>query len=144
MSKNGEAVKKNVKEWLRHADDDLRLARIAFKLKSAVPYKLVAYHAQQCAEKYIKAYLVFKKIDFPFSHNISALLEMVPSPAEWVREIKGAEELSAYAITTRYPGKDKVTKKEALRAVSLAEAVRKTIVKAFAREGLKISIRSKV
>lgn len=39
MSGNGDAVKRKVKEWLRHADDDLRLARVAFKLKSAVPYK---------------------------------------------------------------------------------------------------------
>ena len=65
MNGNGDAVKRKVKEWLRHADDDLRLARVAFKLKSAVPYKLVAYHAQQGAEKSLKAYLVYKKIDFP-------------------------------------------------------------------------------
>lgn len=39
MNGNGDAVKRKVKEWLRHADDDLRLARVAFKLKSAVPYK---------------------------------------------------------------------------------------------------------
>jgi hypothetical protein len=43
-----------------HADEDLRLARHAFKLKSATPYKLIAYHAQQCAEKCLKAYLVFE------------------------------------------------------------------------------------
>jgi HEPN domain-containing protein len=49
------AVKEQVKEWLRHADDDLRLAHHAFKLRSAVPYKLIAYHAQQSAEKYLKA-----------------------------------------------------------------------------------------
>lgn len=143
MSGNGEAVKKKVREWLLHADDDLRLARIAFKLKTAVPYKLIAYHAQQCAEKYIKAYLVFKKIDFPFSHNISVLLELLPSSADWVTELQSAAGLSAYAITTRYPGKDKVTKKEAVKAVALADTVRKTVAKALAREGLKVALRSK-
>jgi HEPN domain-containing protein len=143
MPGNGEAVKKKVREWLRHADDDLLLARHAFKLKSAVPYRLIAYHAQQCAEKYIKAYLVFKKVDFPYSHNISVLMELLPSSEEWVKGIQRAEELSIYAITARYPGKDKVTKKEAIRAVTLAEAVRKTIMKALAREGLKVSIRAK-
>ena len=143
MSGNGEAVKKKVKEWLRHADEDLRLARHAFKLKSSVPYKLIAYHAQQCAEKNIKAYLVFKKIDFPFSHNISALLELLPPSADWMTEIKSAAKLSTYAITTRYPGKDKVTKKEAVRAVELADTVRKTIVKALRQDGFKVISRSK-
>lgn len=139
MSGKGEAVAKKVKEWLRHADEDLRLARHAFKLKSSVPYKLIAYHAQQCAEKNIKAYLVFKKIDFPFSHNISALLEMLPSSADWLPEIKSAARLTTYAITTRYPGKDKVSKKEAVRAVELAETVQKTIIRALRKEGLKTS-----
>jgi len=31
MSGNSDPVKKKVKEWLQHADDDLRLARFAFK-----------------------------------------------------------------------------------------------------------------
>ena len=47
MSGNVNAIKKHVREWLRHADEDLRLARHAFKLRSGVPYKLIAYHAQQ-------------------------------------------------------------------------------------------------
>jgi hypothetical protein len=41
MSGNGNAVKKKTVEWLRLADDDLRLARHAFKLKSAAPFKLI-------------------------------------------------------------------------------------------------------
>jgi HEPN domain-containing protein len=142
MSGNGEVVKKKVKEWLSHADDDLRLARVAFKLKSAVPYKLIAYHAQQCAEKCLKAYLVFQKTDFPYTHDLSLLLDKFPT-ADWVEGLKYTEVLSSYAITTRYPGKDKVTKKEALKAVALADTVRKTVVKALAREGLKVALRSK-
>ncbi len=143
MSGNSALVKKKVKEWLQHADDDLRLARFAFKLKSAVPYKLIAYHAQQCAEKCLKAYLIFKNIDFPYSHNIKLLLELLPSSAEWATDLQKAEILGPYAITTRYPGKDKVTKKEAERAVVLADTVRKTVMKALAREGLKVSLSRK-
>ena len=54
-----------------------------------------------------------------------------------------AEILSSYAITTRYPGRDKVTKKEAIEAVSLAETVQGTVIKALAREGFKITSRAK-
>jgi len=143
MSGNANAITKRVREWLRHADEDLRLARHAFKLKSAVPYKLIAYHAQQCAEKCLKAYLAYKKIDFPYTHNISLLLEILPPSADWSNDLWNAGLLSSYAITARYPGKDKVTKKEAVRAVSLADTVQKTVIKALAQEGLKISPRAK-
>jgi len=34
------------------------------------------FHAQQAAEKYIKAYLTAHEIDFPFSHNLEKLIEM--------------------------------------------------------------------
>ena len=87
----------------------------------------------------MKDYLVFRKIDFPYTHNISLLLEMIPLPADWSKDLRDAAILSAYAITARYPGKDKVTKAEAMRAVSLADSVRKTVIKALAQEGLKIS-----
>jgi len=128
---------------LRHAEQNLRLARHAFKLKSGVPFKLIAYHAQQCAEKCLKAYLVYKKIDFPYTHNISLLVEMLPPSAGWSNELLNVGVLSAYAITARYPGKERVTKQEALRAVSLAKTVRKTVIKALAQEGLKVSRRTK-
>ena len=103
MSANASAIKKHAREWLRHADEDLRLARHAFKLKSAVPYKLIAYHAQQCAEKCLKAYLVYKKIDFPYTHNISLLLEILPPSAGWSKDIWNAGILSPYAVTAPYP-----------------------------------------
>ncbi|MEK6813706.1 MAG: hypothetical protein AABY65_03115 [Nitrospirota bacterium] len=37
---------RKVKEWARAADEDLRLARHGLALKSACPYRLIAYHAQ--------------------------------------------------------------------------------------------------
>jgi len=144
MSENGNAVRKKAKEWLRHADEDLRLAKHAFKLKSAVPYKLIAYHAQQCAEKCLKGYLVFNKIDFPYTHDLSLILDKFPPSAAWSNDLRVMTTLSIYAITTRYPGEEKVTKTEALRAVSLAESVLETIRRELARDGFKILSRKKV
>jgi HEPN domain-containing protein len=142
MTAKADLIRKHARKWLRHAEEDLRLARHAFELKSAIPYKLIAYHAQQCAEKCLKGYLVYKQIDFPYTHNISLLLEMLPPSAGWSKDILDAAILSSYAITTRYPGKDRVTKKEAVRALSLADTVRETVIKALAQEGLKISRRA--
>jgi HEPN domain-containing protein len=138
MSGKKSAIAKKAIDWLLHADEDLRLAKHAFKLKTSTPFKLIAYHAQQCAEKCLKAYLVFKGVDFPFTHNISALLELCPPSEEWVKELDDAKALSAYAITARYPGTYKVTKKDARQAVEIAERVRATLRKALKEEGLKM------
>lgn len=121
-------IRRKVWQWLDYADEDLRLARHALTLASGVPYRLVAYHAQQCAEKSLKAYLVFHRIDFPYTHNISRLLELCRDVAPWSDTLLDAEELSVYAVTTRYPGEDEeVTEQEALRAIELAAVVRRVV-----------------
>jgi len=127
---------RKVKQWMIYGDEDLRLARHALTLLSGCPYRLIAYHAQQCAEKYLKAYLVFHRIDFPYTHNISRLLELCEENSRWPGKIYEAEELTAFAITVRYPGEDeKVAKKEALRAVDIATKVKQTVRKTLKKEG---------
>lgn len=70
-----ELVKK-ARKWVYYAEEDLRLAKQGLKISSSCPYRLIAYHAQQCAEKYLKAYLVFKQADFPYTHNIRSLIKL--------------------------------------------------------------------
>jgi HEPN domain-containing protein len=121
-------IQRKVGQWLAFADEDMRLARHALTLATGVPYRLVAYHAQQCAEKSLKAYLVYHRTDFPYTHNISRLLELCGDTAAWGDSLLDAEELSAFAVTTRYPGEDEaVTEDEALRAIELAALVRVTV-----------------
>ncbi len=78
-----ERVHERVRQWARFADEDLRLAEHSLTMVPPRPHRLVAYHAQQCAEKYLKAYLVLRGVDFPFTHNISALLELCEPTATW-------------------------------------------------------------
>ncbi|KPK77060.1 MAG: hypothetical protein AMJ79_04505 [Phycisphaerae bacterium SM23_30] len=130
MKKNHNEILKKVDEWLSFGDDDLRLARHGLRLDRECPFRLIAYHAQQCVEKHIKAYLVFHQVDFPYTHNISRLLELCDqnTATNWVEELKEAEELTAFAITTRYPGQDEeVTKDEAETAVNVADRVREIV-----------------
>jgi HEPN domain-containing protein len=54
-------IRRKVIQWLNYADEDIQLARHALTLSTGVPYRLVAYHAQQCAEKCLKAYLVLRR-----------------------------------------------------------------------------------
>ena len=120
-------ITEKVLQWISYGDDDLLYERHGFTLTSEAPYRLTAYHAQQCAEKYIKAYLVFLKIDFPFTHNIAHLLELFPK-SERTDSLLDAEELSTYAVSARYPGEDEpVTEPEAKRAIYIAETVREVL-----------------
>ena len=128
-------VAQKVRQWLDFAEEDLRLARHGFSVPGSPPYRLIAYHAQQCAEKYLKAYLVLHGIDFPFTHNIARLLELVPQEASWTEQLRDAEELTPYVITARYPGEDEeVTEDEARRAFDVAVRVQEVVRRALADE----------
>jgi HEPN domain-containing protein len=120
----GEEIILKVKKWISYAEEDLSLAKHSLGLESNCPFRLTAYHAQQCAEKYLKALLVFHQIDFPYTHSITRLLEICSEIIN-INELTEAEILTPYAITTRYPGEDEeVTKEEALEAIRVAELVK--------------------
>ena len=85
----------------------------------------LCFDAQQAAEKSLKAVLVHRGVDFPKTHNIRSLLELVdPTGSQISKEIWEAMSLSHYAVETRYPGPaEPVTKREYREAVALAENV---------------------
>jgi HEPN domain-containing protein len=139
MSAAGSEILQKVGQWLGYGDEDLRLARHALTITSGCPYRLIAYHAQQCAEKYLKAYLVFKGVDFPYTHNISRLLELCNEHGGWAETLQDAEELTPFAITARYPGiEEEVTKEEALRAIEIASCVRQRVRAVLLQEGMNL------
>jgi HEPN domain-containing protein len=137
MNNRDRNIREKIKEWFSFAEDDLRMALHAEKLKSNVPYRIIAFHAQQCAEKYLKAYLVYQNVDFPYTHSISTLLNLCGKHTSWVQEIQDADMLTPYAITARYPGQDeRVTKSDAHRAIELAQKVRQTVRDALKELGI--------
>ena len=63
-----------VKSWLRKAESDLANARLCLNAQAALD--TVCFHAQQAAEKYLKAYLAINKIAFLPLHNLEKLIEL--------------------------------------------------------------------
>ena len=127
MKTPNEEVQRKVRKWVAFADEDLRFAQTGMSPpgREVPPYRLVAYHAQQCAEKYLKAYLVCQGVDFPYAHNISTLLELCSDYPAWPTSLREAEVLTDYAITTRCPGEEEeVTQTE---AVDVAGRVRNRV-----------------
>ena len=60
-----------VKAWLKKAENDLIAAENSVKIKL---YDIASFHAQQCAEKYLKAFLTYHEIEFEKTHAIEDLL----------------------------------------------------------------------
>lgn len=137
MKKRERQLRQKVLQWLVYAEEDLRLAKHGLTLQTNCPCRLIAYHGQQCVEKYLKAYLVHQSIDFPYTHNIARLLELCTEHASWAENLTDAEELTPFAITARYPGEDEeVSRTEATRAIEIAERVRKVVRAALADAGV--------
>jgi HEPN domain-containing protein len=128
MSGHDPDVLEKVRQWVRYADEDLAYAQLGLSMEAGCPFRLVAYHAQQCAEKYLKGYLVLTGTDFPYTHDIERLLSLCSAAGASVTGLMDAAELTSYAITTRYPGEvEEVDRAEAERAVQLAVLVKRTV-----------------
>lgn len=63
----------SLNEWISKAEQDFEYARIGMRQRKNVLYDGVCFHAQQCAEKYIKAFLVRHKIGFRKTHDLIEL-----------------------------------------------------------------------
>mgnify|MGYP000146199212 CR=1 FL=1 len=139
MTAPREHIIPKVRDWAARADDDLRVARHTLTLADHCPHDLVAYHAQQCAEKYLKAFLVLHSVDFPFTHNIAHLLELCAERADWTDDLKDAEELTPFAVSARYPGDDEpVSEREARAAIASATHVRDQVRVALMAAGVSL------
>ena len=60
------------------AEEDLTAAAQILKLGRTCPTAIVCFHAQQCAEKYLKAYLVCSLMAFQKTHDMEALIGSIP------------------------------------------------------------------
>lgn len=91
-------------------------------------YDAVCFHAQQCAEKYIKAHLCESDISFGKVHDLVALLEQVlVIESGWEKFREDLAYLSDFAVSFRYPGEsaDKSTAKDSRkRCIRFRKAAR--------------------
>lgn len=65
------------KDWLRHARSDLAMASAVGPVGDILAETL-CFHAQQAAEKALKAVLVHGGIEFPRTHSLRLLVDTLP------------------------------------------------------------------
>jgi len=87
-------------------------------------FESLCFHAQQSAEKGIKAILIHNNISFPKTHNIRTILDLLPKDIILPTDVDDAASLTDYAVLSRYPNDDdEITEEEYWEAIRLAKAV---------------------
>ena len=125
MPPDNEAIFQKVRQWFEIAEEDYHLAEHSFAIASPVPYRLIAYHCQQSAEKYLKGLLVYFQIDFPYTHSIERLFDLVPQNLILPASFSAVRDLSDFAVAKRYPDYyEKITKEDAELAFDLVSMVK--------------------
>lgn len=120
-------------EWLEYAREDLHTAQVLVSGSSAPP-RQSCWLAQQAAEKAIKSLLVLEQIDFPFTHDLAALRELVPQRYALRDANLDFAPLNRWATEARYPGELQATEADATEAVDLAARVVELVERDFEGE----------
>jgi len=136
-----DAVIAVTREWVTKAESDLRAAVYLLEPRVEQPTEAVCFHAQQCAEKYMKALLVFRGTDFPKTHDLEKLTALLPVTYRPRLTIEEQRRFIGYATAARYPGSGEIPLAEARRAVALARRLRREIRRVLPREILRRKVR---
>lgn len=118
-----------LREWLQKGEQDLKAAE--YLLQAKPPFtESACFHAQQCAEKVLKTFLISKEVRPWKTHSIKEIgVEAVKFEPLLQKYISAAEKLSDYAVTVRYPGEDDPpTYKEAMDCVKVAKDLYQQVV----------------
>jgi HEPN domain-containing protein len=123
------------RDWVQKGENDLKNATHTLGMRKDCPTDTVCFHAQQCVEKYLKAFLVLKRIDFPKTHDIKELIALLPSKFRPKLTPEEQRRLTDYATVTRYPGDyEPISLAETRRAVKIARRVRNEMRKLLPKE----------
>ncbi len=125
------------REWTTKGDNDLKNAVHTLKLGKECPTDTVCFHAQQCVEKYLKAFLVALERPFPKTHDIETLVSLIPKSVRLGLTVEEQRRLTEYATVLRYPGPyEAIRLSEAKLAVKLAQRAQRRIRKLLEKKPL--------
>ena len=105
-------------ERVRKAEVDYLMMQAGQQIAAPDIEDAVCFHAQQCVEKYLKAWLQEANIPIPRTHDLNALLVLiVPTHPQWRAWDADFKKFKPHAVDVRYEGHFAV-------AVDAAHAVR--------------------
>lgn len=118
-------MKADTKEWVRCAEEDFEAAVALFRRRAKRPTtNVIAFHCQQCVEKYLKARLAEGGLVVPKVHDLMLLLQRnLPAEPLWAAFSPALRGLNDYAAKFRYPG-HVATRADARAALKACRSIR--------------------
>ena len=119
---SGETAPDDPRAWMRRARSNLNYGK---RRIPDVELEDLCFQLQQAAEKAIKAVHIARNIEFPYIHDLEALVELLDDAGETIPDtVREAGRLTKYATITRYPNLwGSVMETDYAAAVAIAEAV---------------------
>ena len=113
-----------VRQWVAKAEKDFSLARHLVD-EGCFYREAICFNSQQTAEKLLKSLLAMHQVDFPKTHNLGELLDLVAAVDNLLADaLRGVTALNPYGVEYRYPGDfPEITEEDARAAFRLAEKV---------------------
>lgn len=92
-------------EWVAKAEDDFAAAGLLLRGGEHPLPDLSCFHSQQCAEKYLKAFLQEYRVRFERTHDLVTLLNLCSSVTGDLETLRDdINRLGNFAVAIRYPG----------------------------------------
>jgi len=128
------ARESNWPAWVAKADHDLRAVGLIARAADP-PWDVVCFHAQQTAEKMLKAFLVYHRAQPRKVHDLRALLEDCLAYDATIDELRPwCATLNAFSVDVRYPGAlSEPDETEARAAIEAAERVHHLVLERLPR-----------
>ncbi|MDR1321473.1 MAG: HEPN domain-containing protein [Gracilibacteraceae bacterium] len=105
-------------EWYRFARMDLTAANTLNEHARPKPLEIICYHAQQCAEKMLKGFLVANSVEPPKKHDLPLLCDMcIKTDAHFSELSDICDFLTVFGVQPRYPNELEVLDEDAMRAL---------------------------
>lgn len=118
-------------EWLRFAQADLAASRLLLT-DAELPFRLACFHAQQAAEKALKAALVRGAVEFRRTHDLVVLAGLQTEPLRSQVSTLDLQLLQQWAVDGRYPADlPDITSIDAASALAIAEQIVEAVMKLF-------------
>lgn len=117
-------------KWMESSNDNLEAAETLIQGRQV--FNIVAFHAQQCVEKALKAFLLYKEGILSEGHSLPKLIQKCILHEEGFQQYKDSVHiLNSFYIETRYPAEEEVNVKEedAEGAIETAKSIMEYINK---------------
>jgi HEPN domain-containing protein len=119
-----DSIRQSVVHWKLKAEADRKTVQILLDSTDG-PKDIICFHCQQYIEKLIKAVLTAHQLEFPKTHDLRRLLQILeyrePSISEFIEQI---DDLTVHGIQTRYPDYGMpITDEQVKQTIALTETV---------------------